>query len=58
MMQGDEITVDTVKKILEAFNRHDLNAIMAFFADDSGLEMPRGPHPFPVFGSSILVFSY
>jgi ketosteroid isomerase-like protein len=45
MMQGHEITVDTLKKILEAFNRHDLNAIMAFFADDCVLEMPRGPHP-------------
>lgn len=45
MAPGDEVTVDTLKRILEAFNRHDLNAIMAFFADDCVLEMPRGPHP-------------
>ncbi len=45
MAQGDEVTVDTLRRILEAFNRHDLNAIMAFFADDCVLEMPRGPHP-------------
>jgi ketosteroid isomerase-like protein len=45
MEHGDEITVETLKRILEAFNRHDLNAIMAFFADDCVLEMPRGPHP-------------
>lgn len=34
MARGDEVTVDTLKHILEAFNRHDLDAIMAFFADD------------------------
>ena len=33
------------KRVLEAFNRHDLDAIMAFFADDCVFEMPRGPHP-------------
>src|SRR5829696_6083286 len=40
-----EVTVDTLKKILEAFNRHDLNAIMEFFADDCSFEFPRGPEP-------------
>ena len=35
----------TLKQILEAFNRHDLDAIMDFFAPDCILEMPRGPHP-------------
>jgi ketosteroid isomerase-like protein len=28
-----------------AFNAHDLDAIMAHFADDCVLEMPRGPDP-------------
>ena len=28
-----------------AFNAHDLDRIMTFFADDCVLEMPRGPHP-------------
>ncbi len=45
MAHGGEVTVDTLKRILEAFNRHDLDAIMTFFADDCVLEMPRGPHP-------------
>jgi ketosteroid isomerase-like protein len=36
---------DTLKAILEAFNAHDLEAIMAFFADDCSLDMPRGPEP-------------
>lgn len=43
MTHGDEVTVDTLERILEAFNSHDLDAIMAFFADDCVLEMPRGP---------------
>jgi ketosteroid isomerase-like protein len=28
-----------------AFNAHDLDAVMAHFADDAVLEMPRGPDP-------------
>jgi ketosteroid isomerase-like protein len=31
--------------ILAAFNAHDLDAVMAFFADDCSLDMPRGPDP-------------
>jgi len=34
-----------LKQILEAFNQHNLAAIMDFFAEDCILEMPRGPHP-------------
>jgi len=30
--------------LCEAFNAHDLDRIMNFFADDCILEMPRGPH--------------
>jgi steroid delta-isomerase-like uncharacterized protein len=39
------VTVDTLKQILAAFNRHDLDAIMEFFADDCTFDMPRGPEP-------------
>ena len=39
------VTVDTLKEIADAFNRHDLDAIMEFFAEDSSLDMPRGPDP-------------
>jgi ketosteroid isomerase-like protein len=43
---GDEIiTVETLKHILEAFNRHDLDTIMEFFSDDCSLDLPRGPEP-------------
>ena len=31
--------------LCEAFNAHDLDRIMTFFADDCVLEMPRGSHP-------------
>ena len=34
-----------LKQMLDAFNRHDLDAIMDFFAEDCTLEMPRGPDP-------------
>jgi ketosteroid isomerase-like protein len=39
------VTVETLKEILDAFNRHDLDAIMAFFTEESVFDMPRGPHP-------------
>ena len=35
--------LETSKAMLEAFNAHDLDAIMAFFAEDCSLDMPRGP---------------
>jgi steroid delta-isomerase-like uncharacterized protein len=39
------ITVETMKQVLDAFNRHDLDAIMEFFSDDCSLDFPRGPEP-------------
>ena len=36
---------DTLKAILNAFNAHDLDAIMRFFADECTFDMPRGPEP-------------
>jgi steroid delta-isomerase-like uncharacterized protein len=38
-------TADTLKQILEAFNRHDLDAIMKYFTDDCSFDFPRGPDP-------------
>lgn len=40
-----EVTVDTLKQVLDAFNRHDLDAIMDFFAEDCSFDFPRGPEP-------------
>jgi len=38
-------SVETLKAVLAAFNAHDLDRIMSFFAEDCVLEMPRGPDP-------------
>ncbi len=45
MSQEREVTVATLKALLEAFNAHDIDAVMAFFADDCELDMPKGPEP-------------
>ena len=39
------ISLETLKQFLEAFNRHDLDAIMAFFAEDCSMDAPRGSSP-------------
>jgi steroid delta-isomerase-like uncharacterized protein len=36
------ITVKDMEQVLAAFNRHDLDAIMDFFADDCSFDFPRG----------------
>ncbi len=40
------VTVSTLKEALGAFNRHDLDAIMEYFADDCSFDFPRGPEPY------------
>ena len=44
-MTDSRPTLDTLRSFLDAFNRHDLDAIMDFFAEDCVFEMPRGPEP-------------
>ena len=45
-MPGEaEVTVGILEEILDAFNRHDLDAIMGFFTDDCSFDMPRGADP-------------
>jgi ketosteroid isomerase-like protein len=39
------ITTDTLQEVLDAFNRHDLDAIMEYFSDDCRLDLPRGTEP-------------
>lgn len=39
------VTLDLLKGFLEAFNRHDLDSIMDYFADDCVFYMPRGAKP-------------
>ena len=38
-------SLGTLKALVDAFNAHDLERIMSFFADEAVLEMPRGPDP-------------
>lgn len=38
--------VEVLERLLDAFNSHDLDRVMSFFADDCVLETPRGPHPY------------
>ena len=39
------VSPELLKEFLDAFNRHDLDAIMSFFADDCVFYMPRGAGP-------------
>ncbi len=45
MSQPHPVSAETLQAILAAFNAHDLDAIMAYFAEDCSLDMPRGPEP-------------
>lgn len=39
------VTVETMETVLAAVNRHDLDAIRTYVAEDVVMEMPRGPDP-------------
>ena len=45
MADTGKVTVETLRRLVDAFNAHDLDAVMSFFTDDCVLEMPRGPDP-------------
>ena len=45
MAQQPPVSAETLKAIANAFNTHDLDTIMEFFAEDCTLDMPRGPEP-------------
>ena len=42
MVQPQPVPVEMLKAIADAFNAHDLDAIMEFFAEDCSFDMPRG----------------
>lgn len=42
---SEHVTVAQLQGLLDAFNRHDLDDIMEYFADDCELYMPRGAGP-------------
>lgn len=39
------VSTELLRSFLDAFNRHDLDAIMDFFADECVFYMPRGAGP-------------
>ena len=45
MVQQNTASVETLKAIAKAFNAHDLDTIIEFFADECSLDLPRGPEP-------------
>lgn len=42
---SEQVTLDLLQGFLDAFNRHDLDCIMSYFADDCVFYMPRGAKP-------------
>ncbi|HEX4746176.1 MAG TPA: nuclear transport factor 2 family protein [Gaiellaceae bacterium] len=44
-VSDDRSKLAVLARILDGFNRHDLDAIIAHFADDCVLETPRGSDP-------------
>jgi ketosteroid isomerase-like protein len=43
---SDELSkLDVLERMVDGFNKHDLEAIMLLFADDCVFESPRGPDP-------------
>ena len=46
MSQHDLVTVELLRDLLAAFNAHDLDRIMTFFAEDCTFDMPRGTRPY------------
>jgi ketosteroid isomerase-like protein len=44
-MSSAEATAPPLDALLDAFNAHDVDAIMSFFTEDCVLDMPRGPAP-------------
>jgi ketosteroid isomerase-like protein len=42
---SDHVSYELLKGFLESFNRHDLDSIMDYFADNCVFYMPRGARP-------------
>ena len=39
------VSIETLEAFIEAFNKHDLDEILSFFADDCIMDLPRGHDP-------------
>lgn len=45
MAGPEDASAAILTAITDAFNAHDLDTIMTFFAEDCSLDLPRGPEP-------------
>ena len=45
MTSAHAVTVATLVQALDEFNRHDLDAFIAFFTEDAKFDTPRGADP-------------
>jgi ketosteroid isomerase-like protein len=45
VMSNEATRLDVLERMLDGFNRHDLDTIMSLFAEDCVFESPRGPDP-------------
>jgi ketosteroid isomerase-like protein len=43
MDTSNHVSIDTLDAVMAAFNSHDLDAIMEFFAEDSSFDTSAGP---------------
>lgn len=44
-LAGSQVTEESLRTLLDAFNQHDLDRIMEFFSEDATFDMPRGADP-------------
>ena len=44
-MGSTKVATPSLQAFLDAFNAHDVDAVMSFFSDDCVFDMPRGPAP-------------
>ena len=45
MDTSETVTTETLRRIADAFNRHDLDGVMAYFTEDAIFETPKGLDP-------------
>jgi ketosteroid isomerase-like protein len=44
-MASADVATPSLQAFLDAFNAHDVDAVMSFFTEDCVFDMPRGPAP-------------
>jgi steroid delta-isomerase-like uncharacterized protein len=45
MTDTQGVSIETLDALMDAFNAHDLDAIMTYFADDCSFDTSQGPEP-------------